>query len=374
MALKVRERTGVWVVALAFAAAALAAPGASAQDVPTLVPGSLVKFSGNAGEFAFYKVEVPAGERRLSVSTRGRSGNVDLYIVEEDKLGLSARGIRRMLAFGDYLAASANAGSKETVVLRRPAEGTHYVLVHASADSRNVRVSAWLRSFDPYAFWYSSPLPFDETVLISSTLTSRDGNCLSFSVDVPPGTESIEVLTWGGSGTVHLFDEEASSGEFGFGTQKRHVVTTPPSGQREFLFCAFDEYRNVRLRVALDRLPRVAVGGGVRWKNDASLDPDRQVRPTRGPNVPGVEFHNNGTRPMTNVKVVAFRMNGTGLPMGVPAGVSVKGYETAFIAAPKPAPVPLSTGMTGSFEYDVEFTDFRGRTWTRTFTGQLTAP
>lgn len=363
------------------AALAVVTSSASAQRVPssadttasmtTLVPGTFVKFAGDAGELAVYRVEVPAGQKRLSISTRGQRGNVDLYLVDESVTDFGRRPPSRAVLADRAIDFTEGPTSRETLTVFRPAAGTHYAIVRAADDARNIRVSAWVVSRPGREF--TPVLPAGQTVLMTSSRGSSLEDCLELAVNVPAGSESMDVFTWGGSGTLWLAENGATSST-GTGTTRRFTDVQPRSGERVLQFCEQLSYRNVRLRVELDSLPKVAVGGEVAIVFDRDDSWHGGPVGHRGSPVPGVVFENRGTREVTDVVATRMTLNGAELPLATQDPIDVGALSSGSVKPRRMIPVPLSTGMTGNFEIDVLFTDFRGRTWTRTFTGQLTAP
>ncbi len=366
---------GLW--ALAFAAVPASAQRAPAStdttaDMTTLVPGTFVKFAGDAGDLAVYRVEVPAGQKRLSISTRGQRGNVDLYLVDESVTDFGRRPPSRAVLADRAIDFTEGPTSRETLTVFRPAAGTHYAIVRAADDARNIRVSAWVVSRPGHEF--TPVLPVGQTVLMNKPLTyvpSQGGyanESFEFLVNADSVRDSLIFRAWGSSRPAGLVLEERFTSGMWAEWGKGHVVALQPTGTQ---FVAAAEaampLRNTRLRVDVDAVPKVLLRTEV---SNSIGKPTGCVRCPRSEI--GVFFYNDGTRQIAYARVVAVRMDGNALPISIdPTGLTVSAQSRDFEPIDFAFPIPLSTGMSADFEIDVEFTDFRGRTWTQTIAETL---
>ncbi len=100
---------------------ALTAGAADGKDDETTVLENGVAIgglSGAVGSEKYYKIDVPAGQTRLEISTSGGSGDVDLYVRKGVKPTTTAWDFRPYLI-----------GNDETVVLSNPEADTYYILL-----------------------------------------------------------------------------------------------------------------------------------------------------------------------------------------------------------------------------------------------------
>jgi hypothetical protein len=89
-----------------------------------LANGTLVAgLTGEAASEVYYKIEVPAKQARLEISTAGGFGDVDLYV---------RRGLKPTVAEWDYR--SHLIGNDETIVVNNPRAGTYFILLRGSED------------------------------------------------------------------------------------------------------------------------------------------------------------------------------------------------------------------------------------------------
>lgn len=87
----------------------------------------LTGIGGIAGDAKLYKLDVPAGARALVLRTFGGSGDVSMYVKQDD-----------VPTDSSYDHAATHAGNNESVVSARPAAGTYYVLIVGVKDFSNV--------------------------------------------------------------------------------------------------------------------------------------------------------------------------------------------------------------------------------------------
>ncbi len=92
------------------------------DDVAVLANGVLVGgLSGSVASEKYFKIDVPAGQARLEVSTSGGSGDVDLYVRR------GAKPTTTDWDFRPYLI-----GNDETVAIDNPAAETYYILLEGA--------------------------------------------------------------------------------------------------------------------------------------------------------------------------------------------------------------------------------------------------
>jgi hypothetical protein len=77
--------------------------------------------AGAVGSESYYRIEVPAGQTKLQISTSGGTGDVDLYVRQNAKPTTTAWDYRPHLI-----------GNDETVVISHPKSGTYYILLRGA--------------------------------------------------------------------------------------------------------------------------------------------------------------------------------------------------------------------------------------------------
>jgi serine protease len=117
------------------AAAAVAAAAAGVHEEDLAVPlTNRVPLSGQAGaagDALYYRIQVPAGVRSLSLRTYAGTGDVSLYVARATVPTPSS-----------YLTASVRQGNTEALALTNPVPGTYYVRVQMEVASQGISVLA----------------------------------------------------------------------------------------------------------------------------------------------------------------------------------------------------------------------------------------
>ena len=114
------------------AALSLVASMAYAGEPTALTNGVAVTgISGAAGSEMFYKIDVPAGQDTLQISTSGGTGDVDLYV---------RRGSQPTTTSYDYR--PYKVGNNETVDVNNPAAGTWYIMLRGYSSYSGVTLKA----------------------------------------------------------------------------------------------------------------------------------------------------------------------------------------------------------------------------------------
>ena len=146
------------------ATAAYAQPVALTNGVP------VTGISGSAGSEKFYKIEVPAGQDQLEISTSEGTGDVDLYV---------RRGSQPTTSSYDYR--PYKVGNDEVVTVENPAAGTWYIMLKGYNAYAGVKLLAE----------YSAAItitPLANSVPVTG-IAGGDGAELYFKIDVPAGPD-----------------------------------------------------------------------------------------------------------------------------------------------------------------------------------------
>ncbi|MGE5296693.1 MAG: PPC domain-containing protein, partial [Solirubrobacterales bacterium] len=171
--------------AVLVAALSLLATAAYAQT--SLTNGVAVTgISGSAGSEKFYKIEVPAGQDELVISTSGGTGDVDLYV---------RRGSQPTTSSYDYR--PYKVGNNETVTVENPTAGTWYIMLKGYNAYSGVTLLAE----------YSAAVtitPLANGVPVTGVGGSAGGE-VYFSVEVPAGQTKLEISMSGGTGDADLY-------------------------------------------------------------------------------------------------------------------------------------------------------------------------
>jgi hypothetical protein len=161
--------------------------------------------SGTAGSEKFFKIEVPAGQDALTISTSEGTGDVDLYV---------RRGSQPTTSSYDYR--PYKVGNNESVAVERPTAGTWYVMLKGYNAYANVKLLAE----------YSAAVtitPLTNGVPVTGIAGDAAGE-VYFSVEVPAGQTKLEIIMSGGTGDADLY------------VKKGAMPTTASYDYRPYLF------------------------------------------------------------------------------------------------------------------------------------------
>jgi len=161
--------------------------------------------SGAAGSEKFYKIEVPAGQDDLTISTSEGTGDVDLYV---------RRGSQPTTSSYDYR--PYKVGNNESVAVEKPTAGTWYVMLRGYNAYANVKLLAE----------YSATVtitPLTNGVPVTG-ISGDAGGEVYFSVEVPAGQTKLEIIMSGGTGDADLY------------VKKDAMPTTASYDYRPYLF------------------------------------------------------------------------------------------------------------------------------------------
>jgi len=147
--------------------------------------------SGGAGTEQFYKIDVPAGQDTLSISTSGGTGDVDLY-VRRNSLPTTLSYDHRPF----------KVGNNETVDVNTPAAGTWYIMLRGYTSYSGVTLKA----------------TYEASVSVKSLAngvpaTGIEGPAngeMYYSIEVPAGQAKLEIAMSGGTGDADLYVKRGS--------------------------------------------------------------------------------------------------------------------------------------------------------------------
>jgi|GEM_PF-382658 len=166
---------------------------ATPDDTTVLQTGVAVEGVGDAanGE-KFYKIDVPAGQAKLEISTSGGTGDVDLYV---------RRGEKPSGNQWDYRPYAI--GNNEKVTVENPQAGAWHIMLRGYTLYAGVTVKA---TYSPVA---------EEVTELRNGVPARDlsgvaGGEAFFKIEVPAGQASLEIAMSGGTGDVDLYVRKGS--------------------------------------------------------------------------------------------------------------------------------------------------------------------
>jgi hypothetical protein len=154
---------------------------AQAQVTDRLVMPNL---SGDEGSWQRFTFEVPAGASRLSVTTSGGTGDVDLYV---------RYNVQPETDEGQFDCRPFTGGNDETCEINNPQAGTWHIGLNAYAAYTDVTLEA---------VW----TPGDTTGGMFEQMVSGNAGIWSyFKIEIPEGTVALNVEISGGTGDADLY-------------------------------------------------------------------------------------------------------------------------------------------------------------------------
>ncbi len=199
------NRTRAAGLAVLVAALGILAGVAHAADI-TLTNGVPVTgLSGSAGVGQYFRIDVPADQDSLEISTSGGTGDVDLYV---------RRGAQPTTTSYDYR--PYKVGNNETVQVDNPASGTWYIMLRGYTNYSGVTLEAT----------YSAALSVKALTngVPATGISGAASTELYYSLDVPAGQSKLEIAMSGGTGDADLYVKQGS------------LPTTTSYDYRPFLF------------------------------------------------------------------------------------------------------------------------------------------
>ena len=179
-------------LAVLVTALSLVASMAYAGEPTALTNGVAVTgISGGAGSEMFYKIDVPAGQDTLQISTSGGTGDVDLYV---------RRGSQPTTTSYDYR--PYKVGNNETVDVNNPAAGTWYIMLRGYSSYSGVTLKA------TYSAAISIKVLTNDVPAMG--LSGAASTELYYSIDIPAGQTKLTIAMSGGTGDADLYVKRGS--------------------------------------------------------------------------------------------------------------------------------------------------------------------
>jgi hypothetical protein len=212
--------------------------------------------SGAAGSETFYRIDVPAGQDELEISTTGGTGDADLYV---------RRGSLPTTTSYDYR--PYKPGNEEKVTVANPAAGTWFIMLRGYTAYAGVTLKAT----------YSAAIvitPLTNSIPVTS-LGAPEGTELYFSIDVPAGQTKLEISTSGGTGDADLYVKRGalpttSSYDyrpFQFGNNETVAVNNPAADTWYIMIRAYNAFAGVTLLASYSGGIGTALENGVPVEN-----------------------------------------------------------------------------------------------------------
>ncbi len=198
-------RTSTRSFAVLVAALGVLAGAAAAAETPLSNGVAVTGLSGSAGVGQYFKIDVPAGQDTLEISTSGGTGDVDLYV---------KRGSLPTTTSYDYR--PYKVGNNETVDVNNPASGTWYIMLRGYTNYSGVTLKAT----------YSAAMSVKALTngVAATGISGAASMELYYSLDVPAGQSKLEIAMSGGTGDADLYVKKGS------------LPTTTNYDYRPFLF------------------------------------------------------------------------------------------------------------------------------------------
>lgn len=200
--------------------------------------------SGTAGSEDLYAIEVPEGVTGLlNITTHGGSGNVSLYVSLDEEPQADA---------SDW--SSTRPGNTETVRINNPSAGVYYIKLVGERAYNNVTVQARFEAPDNGG----EPEPGGAELENGVPVTDIAGAANSeqfWTIDVPAGTTTLDVVMGGGTGDADLFVNHgtpptASTYEcrpYQFGNEESCSFSNPAEGTWHIMIRGYQDFTGVSL-------------------------------------------------------------------------------------------------------------------------------
>jgi len=255
--------SGLAVLLVAFGVLASVAYGA---ETPLANGVAVTGISGAAGSETFYKINVPAGQDQLEISTAGGTGDVDLYV---------RRGSLPTTTSYDYR--PYKPGNDEKVTVANPVAGTWYIMLRGYTAYTGVTLKAT----------YSAAItitPLTNSVPVAG-LAAAEGTELYFSIDVPAGQTKLEITTAGGTGDADLYVKRGAlptTGSydyrpFQFGNNETVAVNNPAADKWYIMIRAYNAFTGVTLLASYSGGLGTALENGVPVENLAGTPGSEKI-------------------------------------------------------------------------------------------------
>ncbi|HSV98955.1 MAG TPA: pre-peptidase C-terminal domain-containing protein [Sedimentisphaerales bacterium] len=222
--------------------------------------------SGAAGSERFYRIEVPAGQDELEISTSEGTGDVDLYV---------RRGSQPTTTSYDYR--PYKIGNNETVTVANPAAGTWYIMLKGYNAYANVRLLAEYSAA-------TAITPMANGVLVTGLAGAAAGE-LYFSIQVPAGQTKLEIIMSGGTGDADLYVKRGalpttSSYDYRpylFGNEESVSVNNPAAATWYIMVRGYNAFAGVSLLAGYGGVTGTLLENGVAVTNLSGVKHDEKL-------------------------------------------------------------------------------------------------
>ncbi len=192
--------------------------------------------SGAASSEKFYRIDVPAGQDTLKISTSGGAGDVDLY-VRKDSLPTTT----------SYDYRPYKAGSDETVDVNNPAAGSWYIMLRGYSDYSGVTLKAtYAAALSVKALANGVP---------ATGISGAANGSIYYSIEVPAGQAKLEIAMSGGTGDADLYVKQGSlptTTSYDYrpylvGNNETANVESPKAGTWYIMIRGYSDYSGITL-------------------------------------------------------------------------------------------------------------------------------
>jgi hypothetical protein len=222
--------------------------------------------SGTAGSEKFYKIEVPAGQDDLEISTSEGTGDVDLYV---------RRGSQPTTSSYDYR--PYKVGNNETVAVEKPAAGTWYVMLKGYNTYAGVKLLA-----EYSAETVITPLANGVPV---TGIAGAAGGEVYFTVVVPAGQTKLEIIMSGGTGDADLYVKKGAMPTtasydyrpYLFGNDESVSVNNPAAATWYIMVRGYNAFAGVTLQATYGGVTGTALENGVAVTNLSGAEGSEKI-------------------------------------------------------------------------------------------------
>jgi hypothetical protein len=208
-----------------------------AADPTTLTNGVAVTgVSGAAGTEKFYRIDVPAGQDTLKISTSDGTGDVDLYVRRDSLPTTSSYDYRPYKPLNN-----------ETVDVDHPASGTWYIMLRGYAGYSGVTLKA--------AYSATASVKGLTNGVAATGISGAANVELYYSIEVPAGQTKLEIAMSGGTGDADLYVKKGSLPTtstydyrpFRFDNNEKVTVENPTAGTWYIMIRGYSAYTGITL-------------------------------------------------------------------------------------------------------------------------------
>ena len=208
--------------------------------------------SGGAGSEDCYAIDVPSGQDGMLLMLSGGTGDCDMYIRKDYRPTET-----------EYDSRPSDPGNSTESISLGAEGGRWFVLLKGDTAYSNVTLEA--------DYWEPSGPTLQITHLNSGVLVTRlnggIGTELFFSIDVPFGTQKLEIVMSGGTGDADLFVRRAEAPTtanhdyrpYKIGNEEAVVIEKPVAGTWYIMIRGYQPFADVTLVATHDGTPSVKI-------------------------------------------------------------------------------------------------------------------